>query len=83
MSCHVYQGIEQDAGPPFIQSVSKVTCCPDGRWLPDADPQVLALNYPKTMAAAVAAALRVLQTKQPKILVIGLGPEQQAIRAFL
>ncbi|CAK9036081.1 Polyamine aminopropyltransferase (Putrescine aminopropyltransferase) (PAPT) (Spermidine synthase) (SPDS) (SPDSY) [Durusdinium trenchii] len=63
----------EDAGPPFIQSVSKVTCCPDGRWFPEADPQVLALNYPKTLGAAVAASLKLLHVERPKILVIGLG----------
>eukprot|EP00434_Breviolum_minutum_P031160 symbB.v1.2.027558.t1/scaffold2837.1/size82616/4 len=64
---------DQDAGPPFIQSVSKVTCCPDETWLPEADPQVLALNYPKTLSAAVAAALKSFKISSPKILVIGLG----------
>lgn len=64
---------DQDAGPPFIQSISKVTCCPDGTWLPEADPQVLALNYPKTLSAAVACAVRTIQAPEPRILVIGLG----------
>ena len=36
--------------------------------------QVLALNYPKTLSAAVAAALKSFKISSPKILVIGLGP---------
>ncbi|CAJ1379334.1 unnamed protein product, partial [Effrenium voratum] len=64
---------EEDPGPPFIQSVSKVTCCSDDRFLPDADPVVLALNYPKTLSTCVAAGLTALGCENPKILVIGLG----------
>ncbi|CAE7375077.1 unnamed protein product [Symbiodinium microadriaticum] len=63
----------KERGPPFIQSVSKVTCTADGRWLPEADPQVLALNYPKTLAASVAASLVMMDARSPRILVIGLG----------
>jgi len=53
--------------------VSKVTCTADGRWLPEADPQVLALNYPKTLAASVAASLVMMDARTPRVLVIGLG----------
>ncbi|CAE7396955.1 unnamed protein product [Symbiodinium pilosum] len=63
----------QERGPPFIQSVSKVTCAADNKWLPEADPEVLALNYPKTLAASVAASLRMLAAREPRVLVIGLG----------
>jgi len=40
--------------------------------------QVLALNYPKTLSAAVACAVRTIQAPEPRILVIGLG----ALAAF-
>jgi len=63
----------KERGPPFIQSVSKVTCTADDRWLPEADPQVLALNYPKTLAASVAASLVMMDARTPRVLVIGLG----------
>lgn len=62
-----------EAGPRFIQSVAKVTCSPFGG-RPEADAEVLALNYPKTFAAAVAAGLHLLgNSTRPRILVIGLG----------
>ena len=32
------------------------------------------MNYPKTLSAAVAAALKSFKISSPKILVIGLGP---------
>ena len=40
---------------------------------------MLALNYPKTLAASVAAGLRVLGAPAPRVLVIGLGALAAAI----
>ena len=46
---------------------------------PLAHREVLALNYPKTLGAATAAALQLLQAERPKILMIGLGPRQRLV----
>lgn len=61
-------------GPPFVQSVCKVTVWPRQQAQVVADARVLGLNYPKVLVSATWAGLSLLSLlESPRILVIGLG----------